>query len=161
MRSCERACESVGCTGGGATTCFRARMRAKPYSVRGLVGPAGERWAPVHGIFALSRARAAMADLAGLRRRGLAAQMQDLGVTASWLISVLRTLCADRADALLARSARSASYAVSFPAQPRAFRSFREKPRRAANSLRTMRERLRDIMDQHGAVHSQIGRFYR
>ncbi|HVR59455.1 MAG TPA: hypothetical protein VMT72_21800, partial [Pseudolabrys sp.] len=31
----------------------------------------------------------------------------------------------------------------------------------ARQFVRTMRERLRDIMDAHGAVHSQLGRFYR
>ena len=31
----------------------------------------------------------------------------------------------------------------------------------AREFVRTMREQLRDIMDRHGAVHSQIGRFYR
>jgi D-lactate dehydrogenase (cytochrome) len=31
----------------------------------------------------------------------------------------------------------------------------------ARQLVATMRERLRDVMDAHGAVHSQIGRFYR
>src|SRR3954463_1027729 len=61
-------------------------LRAKPYSIRGLVGPDGERWVPVHGVLPLSRARACMADL----RAHLDSQAGDLkriGVSARWLVS--------------------------------------------------------------------------
>ena len=72
-----------------------------------------------------------------------------------------RPSCRDRADALLERPARSASHAVSFArATASALAVSRPIPPRA-NSCATMREQLRDIMDTHGAVHCQIGRFYR
>jgi len=40
------------------------------------------------------------------------------------------------------------------------FKGFAANPA-ARQFVRTMRERLRDVMDAHGAVHSQLGRFYR
>jgi D-lactate dehydrogenase (cytochrome) len=110
----ERACGICQVRGRRGDDVFPRAMRAKPYSVRGLVGPAGERWAPVHGIFALSRVRPAMADLQALLAER-AAQMQALGVNACWLMSAAGR---DRADVLLERSARSVAHAVSFRSQP-------------------------------------------
>lgn len=35
-------------------------LHAKPYSIRGIVGMNGERWVPVHGVFALSKVEEAV-----------------------------------------------------------------------------------------------------
>src|SRR4051812_20846681 len=61
-------------------------LRAKPYSIRGLVGPDGERWVPVHGVLPLSRARECMAALAH-HIQSNTGQLQRAGVTAQWLVS--------------------------------------------------------------------------
>ena len=82
----ERACGICQVHGKRGDDVFPRAMRAKPYSVRGFISPSGERWAPVHGIFALSRVRAAMADLQ-MFVASHDSQMQELGVSASWLIS--------------------------------------------------------------------------
>jgi FAD/FMN-containing dehydrogenase len=155
----ERACGICQAKGRRGDDVFPRAMRAKPYSVRGMVGPAGERWAPVHGIFALARVRPAMADLQAFVA-GRTAQMQDLDVSASWLMSaagphvVIEPMLYwnDRLDPLHMQylSARNRERFGSFAPNPAA-REF----------VRIMREQLRDIMDRHGAVHSQIGRFYR
>jgi FAD/FMN-containing dehydrogenase len=155
----ERACGICQVYGQRGDDIFPRTMRAKPYSVRGFIGSAGERWAPVHGIFALSRVRSAMADLQAFVA-GHAAQMQDLGVSASWLISsagfyiVIEPMMywSDQLDPLHMQylSARNRERFGSFASNP-AGREF----------VSTMRSGMRDIMDQHGAVHSQLGRFYR
>jgi D-lactate dehydrogenase (cytochrome) len=155
----ERACAICQVQGRRVDDVFPRAMRAKPYSVRGMVGPSGERWAPVHGIFALSRVRAAMADLQAFVA-GRTAQMQDLGVSASWLMSaagphvVIEPMLywSDQLDPLHLRylSARNRERFGGFAPNPAA-REF----------VRVMREQVRDVMDRHGAVHSQTGRFYR
>jgi FAD/FMN-containing dehydrogenase len=155
----ERACQICEAHGQRGDDVFPRTMRAKPYSVRGFVGPSGERWAPVHGIFALSRVRAAMADLQAFVARH-ASRMQELGVSASWLISsagfyiVIEPMLywPDRLDPLHMQ--------YLSPRNRERFGGFSDNPA-ARDFVSTMRSGMRDIMDQHGAVHSQLGRFYR
>jgi FAD/FMN-containing dehydrogenase len=155
----DRACSICQKHGRRGDDVFPRAMRAKPYSVRGFIGPSGERWAPVHGIFAFSRVRGAMKDLQTFVA-DRAAQMQSLGVNASWLISsagahvVIEPMLywRDQLDPLHMQylSPRNRERFGGFEANPAA-REF----------ARAIREGLRDVMDRHGAVHSQIGRFYR
>lgn len=155
----QRAREICGSNGIEGDDVFPRAFKAKPYSIRGFVGPSGERWAPVHGIFSLSNSRHAMAHL----QSSLATQspqMAELDVTASWLLSSSGPYVTiepmlywrDRLEPIHMRylSPRNRERFGAFAANPAA-RQF----------VRTMRERLRDIMDAHGAVHSQLGRFYR
>src|SRR5262249_17480382 len=59
----QRAREICGLKGVEGDDLFPRALKAKAYSIRGFVGPSGERWVPVHGIFSLSDARPAMAAL--------------------------------------------------------------------------------------------------
>jgi D-lactate dehydrogenase (cytochrome) len=155
----DRACSICQRHGRRGDDVFPRAMRAKPYSVRGFVGPSGERWAPVHGIFAFSRVRAAMSDLQVFVTER-AAQMQDLEINASWLISsagahvVIEPMLywRDQLDPLHMQ--------YLSPRNRERFGGFAPNPA-ARTFVRAMREGLRDIMDKHGAVHSQLGRFYR
>ena len=155
----ERACSICQGRGTRGDDIFPRAMRARPYSVRGMVGPSGERWAPVHGIFALSRVRPAMTDLQALVA-DRAARMQELGVTASWLMStagphvVIEPMLywRDQLDPLHMQ--------YLSPRNRERFGGFAPNPA-ARELVRVMREELRDVMDTHGAVHSQVGRFYR
>ncbi len=155
----ERACDICQVQGKRGDDVFPRAMRAKPYSVRGFISPSGERWAPVHGIFALSRVRAAMADLQMFVARH-SSQMQELGVSASWLISsagfyiVIEPMLywPDQLDPLHMQ--------YLSPRNKQRFGGFAANPA-ARELVHTMRSGMRDVMDQHGAVHSQLGRFYR
>jgi D-lactate dehydrogenase (cytochrome) len=134
-------------------------LRAKPYSVRGVVGPQGERWVPVHGILPLSRARTCMAAL----RAHLAAQAQPLsstGVAVQWLVSSVGAYVTIE-PMFYWRDALDAIHMAHLSERNRArFGGVAENP--AARSLvRRLRAELRDILDAHDAVHAQIGRFYR
>lgn len=134
-------------------------LRAKPYSVRGMVGPQGERWVPVHGILPLSRARACMAAL----RAHLAARAQELsstGVSVQWLISSIGAYLTIE-PMFYWRDALDALHMAHLSERNRArFGGVAENP--AARTLvRRLRAELRDILDAHDAVHAQIGRFYR
>ena len=155
----DRACTICLERGRRSDDVFPRAMRARPYSVRGFVGPSGERWAPVHGIFAFSRVRSAMRELRTFVTSS-AARMLDLGVNASWLISsagphvVIEPMLywRDQLDPLHMQ--------YLSPRNRERFGDFSPNPA-AREFVRAMRESLRDIMDKHGAVHSQIGRFYR
>lgn len=137
---------------------FPRTLHAKPYSVRGFVGPDGERWAPVHGIFAPARATAAIAALqvyVDSRREQMAAH----GITTSWLLSSSASYILvepmlywpDRLDAVHRK--------YLSPRNWERFKHFPDNPR-ARELVREWRVGLRDIMDAHEATHCQIGRFY-
>ena len=134
-------------------------LRAKPHSIRGLVGPQGERWVPVHGILPLSRARACMAAL----RAHLAAQDQALastGVSVQWLVSSVGAYVTIE-PMFYWRDTLDAIHMAHLSERNRArFGGIRENL--AARSLvQRLRAELRDILDAHDAVHAQIGRYYR
>lgn len=133
-------------------------LRAKPYSIRGFVGPAGERWVPVHGILPLSRARACMAALQAhfaLREPELAA----LGITHSWMISSIGAYITIE-PMLYWPDALDPIHLHNLSERNRArFGHFLPHPA-ARDRVRSMRRELCEIMDQHEAIHAQIGRFY-
>lgn len=133
-------------------------LHAKPYSIRGFVGPLGERWVPIHGIIPLSRARACMAELQGhfaLHEQ----ELSKLGITHTWMISSMGAYLTiepmlywnDALDPLHLRnlSERNRTRFDHFAPNPV-----------ARDRVRSMRNELCEIMDQHGAIHAQIGRFY-
>jgi FAD/FMN-containing dehydrogenase len=155
----DRACKICRKHGSRMDDVFPRAMRAKPYSVRGFVGPSGERWAPVHGIFSFSRVHAAMSDLRKFVT-DRAAEMQDLGVNASWLISSAGPHVV--IEPMLYWRDQLDPFHMQYlsPHNRERFGGFSLNPA-AREFVRGMRENLRDIMDKHGAVHSQIGRFYR
>jgi D-lactate dehydrogenase (cytochrome) len=155
----DRACSICQAHGRRIDDVFPRAMRAKPYSVRGFVGPSGERWVPVHGIFSFSSVRAAMTTLRKFVA-DRAAQMQDLGVNASWLISSAGPHVV--VEPMLYWRDQLDPFHMQYlsPRNRERFRGFPPNPA-ARQFVRAMRENLRDIMDSHGAVHSQIGRFYR
>lgn len=134
-------------------------LRARPYSIRGLVGPEGERWVPVHGMLPLGNARACLAAVEA-QHAAMAAEMAAVGVSTSHVISSLGAYVAiepmfywrDALDPLHLQHLSESNRARfgNHPANPAA----RDLVRRA-------REVLSGIMDQHGAVHAQLGRFYR
>lgn len=134
-------------------------LRAKPYSIRGFIGPEGERWVPVHGILPLSQARPCMAALQAHFATNQA-QLDALGITHSWMISSMGAYITiepmlywrDALDPIHLQHlsernrARFGNFAVNQPARDR---------------VRALRRELCDIMDRHQATHAQIGRFYR
>ena len=133
-------------------------LRAKPYSIRGFVGPAGERWVPVHGILPLSRARACMAALQAHFTSG-EPELSALGITHSWMISSMGAYITIE-PMLYWTDALDPIHLHNLSERNRA-RFGRFAPNAAARErVRSMRRELCEIMDRHGAIHAQIGRFY-
>ncbi|MBU8543117.1 MULTISPECIES: FAD-binding oxidoreductase [Roseomonadaceae] len=152
-----RLCLEAG--GTEVTPSIPKALRARPYSIRGLVGPDGERWVPVHGMLSLGAASACLAALEA-EYATLSVELAEAGVSISHIISSLGAYVTiepmfywrDALDALHLQNLSESNRArfSSFPPNPAA----RDLVRRA-------RDTLSGIMDQHGAVHAQIGRFYK
>jgi len=134
-------------------------LRARPYSIRGLVGPEGERWVPVHGMLPLANARACLAAVEA-QHAAMAAEMTAAGVSTSHIISSLGAYVTIE-PMFYWRDALDALHLQHLSDSNRA-RFGNHPPNQAARDLvRRAREVLSGIMDQHGAVHAQLGRFYR
>lgn len=133
-------------------------MRAKPYSIRGLVGPEGERWVPVHAILPLTRVQACMRDLV-TKLHGLETKFQEAGVFYSWIISTMGAYITiepmfywhDQLDAI--------HMAHLSPRNQTRFANF-EVNEKARALVAQVRDQLRQVMSEHDAVHAQMGRFY-
>jgi FAD/FMN-containing dehydrogenase len=133
-------------------------LRARPYSIRGFVGPDGERWVPVHGMLPLA---AAPDCLRALRDR-LASMMtvlDDAGVSVSHILSSLGAYVTiepmfywrDALDPLHLRHLSEKNRAR--------FGAFAPNPK-AREVVRQARATLSAVMDAHGAIHAQVGRYY-
>ncbi len=134
-------------------------LRARPYSIRGFVGVEGERWVPIHGMLAPSRAKPAFADLQSVIL-GYRNDMQAAGVRHSWLISSPGAYVTIEPmffwpDALDPIHLQHLS--------PRNRERFAGRPANATarEVVARLRQDLRACFERHGAVHAQTGRFYR
>ena len=133
-------------------------LDARPFSVRGLVGPEGERWVPVHGNLPLSRAAACLGAVQDYfaSREG---ELRQHGIRINWLLLSLGAHVTmepmfywrDALDPLHLHflSERNRSRFGGFPANPAA-RAF----------VGALRIATRDLLDSFGATHTQLGRFY-
>jgi FAD/FMN-containing dehydrogenase len=134
-------------------------LRAKPFSIRGMVGPEGERWVPVHGIVPLSRAVGAMAAL----EHAIALEQATLdaaGMSVNWVVSSMGAYVTIE-PMFYWRDALDPIHLDAMTEKNRArFGAFAVNPEGRALARR-LRLVLRDVLDAHDAVHAQIGRFYR
>jgi D-lactate dehydrogenase (cytochrome) len=133
-------------------------LRAKPYSIRGLVGPDGERWVPVHGVLPLSRARECMASLHAYIQSN-AVPLGNTGVKVQWLCSSAGPYVTIE-PMFYWRDALDPIQIAHLSERNRArFSNFPEN-RSAREVVRRVRGELRDVFARYGAVHAQVGRFY-
>lgn len=135
-------------------------MRADPFAnVNSMLGPAGERWAPVHGIFPLSKAptvfKAVEHTLDGMCER-LAEHEIDSGVL----------MCTVGSSAMLVEpclywpdSRPLFQQAIMDPAYLAKLGTFDDAPA-ARELIAELRSDLADLLHRHGATHFQIGKFY-
>ena len=134
-------------------------LRAKPFSIRGMVGPEGERWVPVHGIVPLSRAVAAMVALEAAIDQERAA-LDDVGMTVNWVVSSTGAHVTIE-PMFYWRDALDPIHLAHLSDKNRVrFGAFAANPEARVLAQR-LRLRLRDILDAHDGVHAQLGRFYR
>jgi len=156
--SLQRAREMCRSSGVEFPDVFPRTLHAKPYSVRGMVGPEGERWVPVHGILRPSAAQAAMRALQE-HLQTVATAMERLNVSVSWLISSSGAYVLIEPMIYWNDSLDPLHMKYLSPKNRERFANFTANTEARA-FVRALRSQLRDIMDAHGASHSQIGRFY-
>jgi D-lactate dehydrogenase (cytochrome) len=133
-------------------------LRARPYSIRGFVGPDGERWVPVHGVLPLGAARECLAALE-TQLAELAPGLSAAGVSVSHIVSSLGAYVTiepmfywrDALDPLHLRHLSEKNRAR--------FAGFAPNPE-AREIVREARRALCAVLDEHGAVHAQVGRYY-
>ncbi len=134
-------------------------LRAKPYSIRGLVGPDGERWVPVHGVLPLSRARECMAALVGYVNANTQ-ELRRAGVTVQWLCSSAGAYVTIE-PMFYWRDALDPIQLAHLSERNRARFAGNPENNLARDVVRRLRAEMRDVFGRHGAVHAQVGRFYR
>ena len=156
--SLQRAREICCNSGVEGSDVFPRALHAKPYSVRGMVGPEGERWVPVHGIFRPSSAQAAMQALQE-HLQTAAPAMERLNVSVSWLLSSSGAYVLIEPMIYWCDSLDPLHMKYLSPKNRERFANFTANIEARA-FVRALRLQLRDVMDAHGASHSQIGRFY-
>ncbi|MBY0420796.1 MAG: hypothetical protein K2Q06_00730, partial [Parvularculaceae bacterium] len=135
-------------------------VRAQPFTpLNNIVGPEGERWAPVHGIVPHSKAIVvwdAIESLFESRR----ADLEREGVTTGFLTTTLSTNAFLIEPVFYWPSALDALHVATLEPQHRArLKGFDNKPSATAlvNDLRAAVARL---FLEHGAAHFQIGKTY-
>ena len=133
-------------------------LYAKPYSIRGFVGPQGERWVPIHGILALSQARPCMDQLTALTD-SKAADFERLGISLNWLVSSIGAYVTIEAMFYWKDMLDPIHFKHLSPRNAERFKHA-ESNAAAREAISALRIELRDIYDAHGAVHAQTGRFY-
>ncbi|MEQ8516268.1 MAG: FAD-binding oxidoreductase [Chromatocurvus sp.] len=135
--------------------------RSNPFGpLNSMLGPEGERWLPVHGLFSHSRIQAAFDAVQNLlERHAGACARYDIGT--GYLFATVATNCfllepvffwPDEIDAIHEASVEPAHLArlKRFPANPEA---------RAA--VMAIRSEMLELFSELGASHLQIGKSYR
>jgi D-lactate dehydrogenase (cytochrome) len=150
---------NADCGGREIPNLLPAAMSVRNFSVRGFLGPEGERWVPTNGIFPLSRAPAvatAVQQFFADRRE----RLQDHGMIESYMTSFGSNyfLCEpsvywkDEVSPLHLRHLDSASarkFARHAPGED------------ARDTAVAVRGELRDLFHELGAVNVQVAKFYR
>jgi FAD/FMN-containing dehydrogenase len=136
-------------------------LRGMPFvPMSSAIGPAGERWLPVHGLVPLSDAAAAWSSIRGLfdARR---ADMERLGVQVGVLTAIVGSNAFVIEPVFYWPAPRTLYYERMLDAATRAkFADFPPSP--AAEALvMELRSQLTQLFMERGAAHLQIGRTYR
>jgi FAD/FMN-containing dehydrogenase len=134
--------------------------RANPFGpLNAVIGPHGERWAPVHGILPHSRAGAAWADI-DVYFATMAREFEEMGVSTGCLITTLST------NAFLIEPVFYWPEALEplhkSTVEPSMLKKVTEFPSNpdATRLVARARQRVADIFLAHGASHFQIAKTY-
>ena len=135
-------------------------LRANPFGpVNSMIGPEGERWVPVHGIFPHSQAidaMSAVSDLFASREQTLA----EHGIGVGYLLATISTHCTVLEPVFFWPDALEEIHRRSIePAHLRKIRGFPENPAARA-AVVEIRQNLIALFAELGAAHLQLGKSY-
>jgi FAD/FMN-containing dehydrogenase len=135
-------------------------IRAMPFPpLNSMLGPAGERWAPIHGHVALSKAPAMFGEIQSVFA-GLAARFEAAGISTGYLFTHLATNAITIEPVFYWPEARFAVHEAGMePAHLARLPVLAANP--AATALvREARALVLAIFTKFGCTHYQIGRTY-
>ena len=136
-------------------------IRANPFGpLNSILGPEGERWAPIHGLLPHSRAPACYEAFRKLFADN-AAEMERLGVHYGTLIAAVGGAGMVIEPCLYWPGARNP--VIEHTIEEAQLKRLPVHPHNAAAwaLARRLKQAIVDIFFEHGAVHFQIGRTYR
>ena len=124
------------------------------------IGPAGERWAPMHGLFPLSQGQQAFARIEDMFD-GFAERFDRMGIMVGYLLAAVSSTAFVVAPVFYWPGPRTAwAEGMLTPAELAKYTDFPDDPQINATVVEA-REALNDLFDELGAVHLQVGKKYR
>ncbi len=124
------------------------------------IGPDGERWAPMHGLFALSDGDRAWARIEALFD-GFAARFDKHGIIVGYLLAIVSTTVFVIEPVFYWPGPRTAwALGMLSESDLAKYKDFPDDPE-VQNTVIEARAALNDLFDELGAAHLQIGKKYR
>lgn len=124
------------------------------------IGPDGERWAPMHGLFALSDADAAWARIEALFDT-FSDRFDQHGIIVGYLLAIVSTTVFVIEPVFYWPGPRTAwSEGMLSKADLAKYKDFPDDPE-VTQTVIAARDALNDLFDELGAAHLQIGKKYR
>ena len=135
-------------------------LRANPFGpVNSIIGPEGERWVPVHGIFPHSRAVAAM-DATGKLFQSFEHSLTEHKIGVGYLLATVAANCTVLEPVFFWPDALEEVHRRSVePGHLRRIRGFPENPAARA-AVTKIRKALIALFTDLGAAHLQLGKSY-
>jgi FAD/FMN-containing dehydrogenase len=135
-------------------------IRAQPFPpLNSVLGPEGERWAPIHGHAALSQAPAVFTALQTVFA-GFAERFAEAGISTGYLFTHLETNAITIEPVFYWPDERFAVHAVAV--EPAHMARLPSPPANAAAAslVKAARAQVLDVFTRFGCAHFQIGRTY-
>ncbi len=135
-------------------------IRSNPFTpLNNILGPEGERWVPIHGVVAHSRADACWTDIeAQFERRR--ADMERLGVSHGYMLTTLSTVGFLIEPVFFWPGVRYAIHEATVePGFLKRLPAHADSPDASA-LVAALRAAVLDVFASHGAAHFQVGRTY-
>jgi FAD/FMN-containing dehydrogenase len=136
-------------------------IRANPFTpLNNILGPEGERWAPIHGIVSLADGPRVWGEIDAMFAE-MAAQFEKDGVSTGYLVTSLGTTGYLIEPVFFWPGARFAVHDATVEAQFLKRLPKHAHSQSAADTVAAARARILDVFEKFGAAHFQIGRTYR
>lgn len=124
------------------------------------IGPAGERWAPMHGLFPLSQGQQAFAKIEALFDN-FSERFDRMGIIVGYLLAAVSSTAFVIEPVFYWPGPRTAwAKGMLTPSELAKYTDFPDDPEVNATVIEA-REALNDLFDELGAVHLQVGKKYR
>lgn len=133
-------------------------MAARGFSVRGFLGPTGERWVPTNSMFPISEAPAVVTRVQAFFESHRQA-MNDAGMWESYMTNFGRGYFLCEPSIYWRDEVSPLHLAHLSPEEAERFRDHAANPA-ARQVAQTIRGELRELLRSLGAVHVQLGKYY-